>query len=96
MKLRKALFASIFALVFSGCASMTSTTGEPGISYGMSLEEVTSTIKSNNKIVEQSSDRVVAIGIWDVMKIERKKVFTFNNGKLVTVQFVPVKPREEE
>lgn len=74
------------AAVFLGC--QTTTTGEPGIRYGMTKADVVQRISRSDKMISTDGDSVVTEGMFDSTKQAAQKTFMFRDGKLVEVKYV--------
>ena len=68
-----------------GC--QTATTGEPGIRYGMSKQEVIERVSRTDKIISTDGDTVVTEGAFDPTKQRARKIFRFQDGKLAIVSY---------
>ena len=79
--------ALLTLIALAGCATMASDTGTPGVKYGMSTQQVIGKIKSTEKLVETSDDKIVAIARWDVDQTIRRKVYVFSDGRLECIRY---------
>jgi hypothetical protein len=75
----------------ASCASLSSTTGEPGIAMGDSYEKVLETVKRNNRITKTiEGDGIRAEGYSSLTKDCRIKYFIFEDKDgLQQVEFEP-------
>ena len=88
--MKKSSIASIlvFALLL-GCA-ISPSTGEPGIVYGMTKNDVIQKLNDkSNEVISISNTKIIAVGNWELTNQIRKKVFYFKENKLVRVSYEP-------
>jgi len=77
------LIVVALAALLLGC--QTTTTGEPGIRYGMSQQEVIERVSRTDKIISTDGDTVVTEGTFAPTRQRARKTFTFQDGKLAVV-----------
>lgn len=61
----------------------------PGISYGMTQEEVIANLEKTQKVVSREDARMVTEGHDGVWDMKRRNIFIFQNGRLVVHQNDP-------
>ena len=79
----------LFSLLY-GCVPSPST-GEPDILYGMNKDDVVEILNAkSNEIVSIADTKIIAVGNWELTNQMRKKIFYFDDDKLVRVSYQPV------
>ncbi len=92
--MKRALALALMSLFVFGCG-LTTTTGMDGLRYGMSQPVALKVVeRAGDEIVTQSETEIVAIGMWSTINQVRRKVLTFENGKLASVAYEPLEESE--
>jgi hypothetical protein len=86
----KIILIGCLVLCITACQSMTTTTGYPGLDYGDSIEEVAIAVGERDRIIQKDDSNLVAIGVWELTKDCRKKIFVFYPGQgLQQIKYEP-------
>jgi len=83
--MKKILVSILLMFLLFGC--QTETTGQAGIDYGMSKQQVIERLASTDKIISSDGDTVVSEGPFAPAKARARKEFHFHDGKLVDVTY---------
>jgi len=85
--MKKFIAPIVIATLVAACGFQGSqTTGEPGISYGMSKQRVTNLVSRKNSILSSSENTIVAEGRF-IHGQRARKEFVFQDGRLVAVNY---------